>query len=471
MKLSTSVLTAVAIASVANALVIPSVDNAKRDEMAASLQARDTSAEAEAPVYTASVGAVADKYIVVLKNELSSDDLTVHKNWVQKQQKTHSAKLLANEPQNKFFSNTAKDSSDKHGGISFDFDIEDKLKGYAGYFLKETIEELKKNKDVAFIEQDAVVKAFDATTQDDAPWGLARIASKKSVDGASTGKYLYDADAGEGVTSFIVDTGINTDHEDFEGRASWGTTFPSDGDSDGVGHGTHCAGTIGSKTYGVAKKANLVAVKVLDSSGSGTNSDVIKGIQWVAKKHKENASKSGYKGSTANMSLGGGKSEAVNNAANAAVEAGVHFAVAAGNENQDACNTSPASAEKVVTVGASTNADARASFSNYGKCVDIFAPGQDILSTWIGSSSATNTISGTSMASPHIAGLLTYFLSLQPSANSTYSSASAVTPAQLKKAIISFGTEDALSDVGTGSPNVLAYNGAGGDLSDFWKSI
>ncbi len=377
--------------------------------------------------------------------------------------------MFAKEPQNKFFSVTSKANIDSEGGIDFDFNIDDKLKGYSGYFLEDTIEELKKNGDVEFIEQDAEVKAFDKTTESDAPWGLARISTKDSLNGASTGKYVYDNDGGDGVTSFIVDTGINTSHEDFEGRASWGTTFPSDGDSDGVGHGTHCAGTIGSKTYGVAKKANLVAVKVLNNQVSGINSDVIKGIQWVAKKHKENASKSGYKGSTANMSLGGSKSSAVNSAANAAVDAGVHFAVAAGNENQDACNTSPASADKVITVGASTNKDARAYFSNYGKCVDVFAPGLDVLSTWIGSNTATNTISGTSMASPHVAGLLTYFLSLAPTSDSGFSSASSLTPAQLKKAIVAYGTTDALSDVGTGSPNVLIYNGAGGDLSEFWE--
>ncbi|KAG8924970.1 serine protease [Tulasnella sp. 418] len=184
----------------------------------------------------------------------------------------------------------------------------------------------------------------------------------------------------------------------------------NDVDEDANGHGTHCAGTIASRKYGVAKAANIVAVKVLGSNGSGTMSDVLSGVVWAAtqaaeKKAKAQAEyaatgKTSHKGSVANMSLGGGKSRALDDAVNKAVDSGLHFAVAAGNENKDACNTSPAGAEKAITVGASTLADTRAYFSNFGPCVDVFAPGLNILSTWKGSETATNTISGTSMASP-----------------------------------------------------------------------
>ena len=203
----------------------------------------------------------------------------------------------------------------------------------------------------------------------------------------------------------------------------------------------------------------MIAVKVLRSNGSGSMSDVVKGVEWAATNHlgrveaaKKNKDKK-FKGSTANMSLGGGKSPTLDKAVNAAVDAGLHFAVAAGNDNADSCKYSPAAAEKAVTVGASNLNDERAYFSNFGKCNDIFAPGLNILSTWIGSKYATNIISGTSMASPHVAGLLAYFLSLQPDSDSAFAVA-AITPEQLKKDIISIGTRDSLVDVPTSTGNV-----------------
>merc|ERR1711967_94880 len=233
------------------------------------------------------------------------------------------------------------------------------------------------------------------------------------------------------------------DHVDFEGRASWGKTIPQgDADEDGNGHGTHCSGTVAGKKYGVAKKAYVKAVKVLRSNGSGSMSDVVKGVEYAAEAHqeqvalaKEGKGRKGFKGSAANMSLGGGKSPILDQAVNAAVDAGIHFAVAAGNDNADSCNYSPAAAKNAVTVGASTLADERAYFSNYGTCNDIFAPGLNIQSTWIGSKYAVNTISGTSMASPHIAGLLAY--------------------------LISIATEGALTDVPSNTQNILAWNGGG----------
>jgi cerevisin len=190
--------------------------------------------------------------------------------------------------------------------------------------------------------------------------------------------------------------------------------------------------------------------------------DVVKGVEWAANAHTEKAKKGkkGFKGSAANMSLGGGKSPALDRAVNGAVSAGIHFAVAAGNDNADSCNYSPAAAEQAITVGASALDDSRAYFSNYGPCNDIFAPGLSILSTWIGSPYATNTISGTSMASPHIAGLLAYYLSLQPSKDSAYAVAE-ITPKKLKENIISIATEGALSDVPSNTKNILAWNGGG----------
>lgn len=311
----------------------------------------------------------------------------------------------------------------------------------------------------------------DPVTEKAAPWGLARISHQEHLGFSTFNKYIHQANGGEGVDVYVIDTGTNVDHVDFEGRAHWGKTIPrGDADEDGNGHGTHCSGTVGGKKYGVAKKANIYAVKVLRSNGSGTMSDVVKGVEWAAEAHAKRAAKKDpkFKGSAANMSLGGGKSPTLDLAVNAAVEYGLNFAVAAGNDNADACNYSPAAAEKAITVGASTIADQRAYFSNYGKCTDIFAPGLNIESTWIGSKYATNTISGTSMASPHVAGLLAYFLSLQPSEESGYFTE--LKPAQLKKNIIKIASEGMLSDIPSDTPNLLIYNGGGsGNLSEIFN--
>lgn len=293
-----------------------------------------------------------------------------------------------------------------------------------------------------------------------APWGLARISHRDSLSFGNFNKYLYAEEGGEGVDAYVIDTGTSVNHVDFEGRANWGKTIPeNDADEDGNGHGTHCSGTIAGKKYGVAKKANVYAVKVLRSNGSGTMSDVVKGVEWAAEAHikkakdAKNGKVKGFKGSVANMSLGGGSSRTLDLAVNAAVDAGIHFAVAAGNDNADACSYSPAAAEKAVTVGASTLGDERAYFSNYGKCTDIFAPGLNILSTWIGSKYAVNTISGTSMASPHIAGLLAYYVSLQPSSDSAFA-VEEITPKKLKEALITVATSGALTDIPSDTPNV-----------------
>jgi len=300
-------------------------------------------------------------------------------------------------------------------------------------------------------------------TEKNAPWGLARISHRESLSFANFNKYLYAADAGEGVDVYVIDTGTNTEHVDFEGRAHWGKTIPAnDADEDGNGHGTHCSGTVAGKKYGVAKKANVYAVKVLKSNGSGTMADVVKGVEWAANAHLEKVKKGkkGFKGSAANMSLGGGKSPALDRAVNGAVLAGINFAVAAGNDNANSCDYSPAAAELAVTVGASAIDDTRAYFSNWGKCNDIFAPGLNIQSTWIGSKYAINTISGTSMASPHVAGLLAYYLSLQPDKESEFF-VEELTPKKLKANIISIATKGALTDVPADTENLLAWNGGG----------
>lgn len=435
----------------------------------ADYEAKFANSKALAPLMDNDRQAIAHKYIVVFKTGLAPDATQFHREWVAAK---HAEDVKSTDASDDYFA-SIKDAN-VEGGISDIFDIADFLSGYSGYFLDLTIDWIRRDPSVAFVEKDSMVYANEFDVQKGAPWGLARISHRAPLSLGSFNQYLYDSEGGEGVTSYVIDTGVFVDHVQFEGRALWGATIPSgDSDTDGNGHGTHCAGTIASKDYGVAKKANVVAVKVLRSNGSGSMSDVVKGVEYAAKSHQAaaKAGKKGFKGSTANMSLGGGKSPALDLAVNAAVKAGIHFAVAAGNENQDAANTSPASAELAITVGASTISDARAYFSNYGSTVDIFAPGLNIVSTYIGSETATATLSGTSMASPHTAGLLSYFVSLQPGAKSEFFvSDKGVSTTQLKKNLVNYASKNKLTDIPEdGTPNILAFNGAGHNLTDFWS--
>ncbi|KAI1122916.1 subtilisin-like protease PR1K [Nemania abortiva] len=279
----------------------------------------------------------------------------------------------------------------------------DHYSGFAASMTPEEVVALLNMPDVEYIEHDAVVKAYATATQTGADWGLARLSSTSA--GGST--YTYDDSAGEGVCAYVVDTGIDVTHPEFEGRATFVSNQVDNDDTDGNGHGTHVAGTIGSKTYGVAKKVSLFAVKVLNASGSGSTSGVIAGMDFVI---SDAPSRDCPNGVVVNLSLGGGVSSAVNEAAASVVSAGNFMAVAAGNEATDASSSSPASEPSVCTVGATDMTDALSSYSNYGSLVDVLAPGSDIESTWPGGE--TNIISGTSMASPHVAGIGAYFLGL-----------------------------------------------------------
>ncbi|KAL2158288.1 hypothetical protein VTH06DRAFT_4609 [Thermothelomyces fergusii] len=316
-----------------------------------------------------------------------------------------------------------------------------KFRGFAGKLEEDVLDAIRLLPEVEYVEEDAVVSINAYTSQTGAPWGIARLSSK----GASTSTYTYDSSAGEGTCAYVIDTGIYTSHSDFGGRATFAANFVDSSNTDGNGHGTHVAGTIGGTTYGVAKKTKLYAVKVLNASGSGTTSGVIAGINFVA---EDAPKRSCPKGVVANMSLGGGYSASLNSAAAALIRSGVFLAVAAGNENQNAANVSPASETTACTVGAVDSSNRKASFSNYGSVVDIQAPGVSILSTWIGSTSATNTISGTSMASPHIAGLGAYLLAFQG-----YRS-----PTDLCNYIRSTGVA-VVSGLPSGTTNILAFNG------------
>ncbi|MCP9999182.1 S8 family peptidase [Streptomyces werraensis] len=274
-------------------------------------------------------------------------------------------------------------------------------------------------------------------TQDDPPsWGLDRIDQQ---DTAGDGTYTYPDQAGEGVTAYVIDTGVRITHEDFEGRARHGYDAVDNDDSadDGNGHGTHVAATIAGADHGVAKKAEVVAVRVLDDNGSGTTEQVVAGIDWVTENHEGP--------SVANMSLGGAADPALDAAVQKAIASGITFAVAAGNESADAGQGSPARVPEALTVASSTQDDAQSDFSNFGGSVDLYAPGSDITSAWNDSDTGTRTISGTSMASPHVAGAAAVHLAGHPDAD----------PAAVAKALTDGATADVIGNPSTGTPNKL----------------
>ncbi|NEC29800.1 S8 family peptidase [Streptomyces sp. SID8111] len=275
-----------------------------------------------------------------------------------------------------------------------------------------------------------------ATQTDPPSWGLDRVDQE---DTAGDAAYTYPDQAGEGVTAYVIDTGVRVTHEDFEGRARHGYDAVDDDDTadDGNGHGTHVAATIAGAAHGVAKKAGIVAVRVLDDNGSGTTEQVIAGIDWVTENHQGP--------SVANMSLGGAADPALDAAVAKAIASGVTFAVAAGNESADAGQGSPARVPEALTVASSTKDDAQSDFSNFGSVVDLYAPGSDITSAWNDSDQGTKTISGTSMASPHVAGAAAVYLAGHPDA----------TPDAVATALTDGATADKIGNPGEGTPNKL----------------
>ncbi|KAF7549538.1 hypothetical protein G7Z17_g6340 [Cylindrodendrum hubeiense] len=395
---------------------------------------------AVAPVKNADISAdivVPDKYIVKYKSAAGSSNRKKHESDITKKAKKKNKKGVVNT-------------------ISID--------GFQGYVVEIPASELNDiaNSDlIEYIEKDSVVNATAVaaspehlekrafTTQASAPWGLARISHKA---GGNTGSfesgYYYDGSAGAYVRVYVVDSGIRTTHTEFAGRAIWGVNYITGSpNTDEFGHGTHVAGTIAGKTYGVAKRATVVAVKVLDKTGSGTMSGIILGLNWAVNNAKGLgvASKS-----VVNMSLGGAYTASVNAAVKAATDAGLTVVVAAGNNNDDSSYYSPASAPTAITVGAVEGTNFRAWFSNYGSLVDIFAPGVSTLSAYHTSDTATRYLAGTSMATPHVAGLAAYFITKDKLSGST----------AVSNRIFTAAVSGVVADP-VGSWNRLAYNAGG----------
>jgi subtilisin family serine protease len=322
-------------------------------------------------------------------------------------------------------------------GATVLFDYRAALDGFAARLPDRALEAVRSNPNVAYVEADRAVTAYG--DQYDPPWGLDRIDQRNRIFSRS---YHYDQ-TGAGVTAYIIDSGIRITHTQFGTRASHGFSSVADGNgaNDCNGHGTHVAGTVGSTKYGVAKGVKLVAVRVLDCEGHGSFAGVIAGIDFVTGNHVAGTP------AVANMSLGGGFDTATNTAVANAIADGVTFVVAAGNANADACGVSPASAPGALTVGATTYADARASYSNWGSCLDLFAPGSQVLSTWKSSDTASHVENGTSMASPHVAGVVATYLQAHKTA----------TPADVATAVTSSATTGKVTDP-KGSPNLLLYS-------------
>ncbi|KAJ2915902.1 hypothetical protein MD484_g4494, partial [Candolleomyces efflorescens] len=340
------------------------------------------------------------------------------------------------------------------------------LNGFAARFDEETLSELMSSPDVESISEDGIMHIM--VTQPDAPWGLGRLSSSERLANQNasqlTFSYTYnETAAGAGVDIYIIgasldfstilelrvlndtniDTGIRASHSQFGGRARFAASFGGYPTVDGHGHGTHVAATAIGRQFGVAKAANVHAIRVLSDTGSGSTADIVSGMNYALLQARTSG-----KPSIVSMSLGGAANVAIDAAANALVAAGVHVTVAAGNSNVNAQNTSPARVQSLITVGASNIADAKANFSNYGPVVDVFAPGQNVISAWKDSDTATNSISGTSMATPHVAGLVAYLISLEGN----------VSPADMEAKLKSYSLKGVLTGLPTGTANVLVHN-------------
>jgi len=368
-------------------------------------------------------GRIADEYVVIYKKETGNDAIFAHQ-----------AALSLN--------------------IMHTYNITDAFRGFSAHL---TEQELAKVLDAPFVKEvhcNSIIHAYCTENQSPSTsWGLSRVSHQNCLTGSLEYEFIHHPNAGQGVNIYIQDTGVNALHQEFNGRVAPGQSFvdgqpPANVDENG--HGTHCAGTAAGNAYGIARNARIIPVKVLGRTGSGSLAGVVGGINWAANDYNQ----PNFVPSIASMSLGGGRNEALNSAVEAAISIGLPFAIAAGNSNTNACNFSPASAPNAITVGATDlgsddDEDVKATYSNIGTCVKIWAPGTDIPSSYIPNSNSYAVLSGTSMACPHVAGVAAVVLQANPS----------YTPAQLLDALLGLANRDCIANPGVGSPNLLLYNG------------
>jgi len=388
--------------------------------------------------------AIPNEYVVVFKQHIPEDVCVEHCDWA------HSAHTEASALR-------AESDGPELTGVGDKFNFEG-FNAYVASIDESLKNEIEAKEEVAYVEPNQVVVATGVVVQKPVPsWGLARVSSNKKLTPQPLPRpppkelgYEYDATAGTGTWGYVIDTGIRVTHKDFGGRAKWGTnTVAGSSNTDMNGHGTHVAGTMGGTSYGLAKKCTLIAVKVLGDNGQGSTASVMAGIDWAVKDSKNNGR---IKKSVANMSLGGGFSQALNNTVAAAVKAGLTVVVAAGNDNKDASGSSPASEPLAYTIGSIDSTDGKSSYSNFGKCLDLWGPGRDITSAWKDSDTATNTISGTSMASPHIAGLALALIATNPTKYCT--------PAVITQGLTALATKNTkVPTVPAGTTTLIGFNG------------
>ncbi|KAL0088474.1 serine protease [Phycomyces blakesleeanus] len=383
---------------------------------------------------------ILNAYIVVFKPETDQETALTHYNEIEEIQQSD----ISHTNQNLDY------------GIIHKYEI-GSFKGYSGKFSSSVISTIQTYEEVDYIEQDKHVQA--ACIQNQAPWGLARISHKEALTDNTFNKYLYNKHAGKHVTVYIMDSGIYEEHEDFGGRASFGVNFlKGSPDNDTNGHGTHSAGIIGGKRYGVAKKAKLVSVKILDENATGSVSNAIAGIDWIVKCHEFDIQKSllkgnTYKGAVATLNFITTSTKALNKAVIEGIYGGVTIIVPAGNDGQSACDYSPPSVTAAIKVGSSTYYDKKSLFSNNGNCVNIYAPGQSIISAGNSHKNSKRVLSGTSEAASHVAGLAAYFISMREGQN---------TPEYIKSKIMDIATPDVILELdpyGRSTLKPIAFNG------------
>lgn len=449
---------------VSSALLIPEIAKKQLENSTSSLAEREPCDKSQNILHELENNTEVDaksSYIVTLKDGHDNADYAAHQEWVNRGCSSLVKKRGIYDAIKEKFGLFGK-----HHVKFFNFDS---FRGYVGTLSPEVVKAISEDPLVEFIEKDEEVHISKRIKQEHATWGLERVSQRKLRRGLYFGRYLYDKNAGDGVVVFVIDTGIDAKNPEFEGRATASKSFRKLGAlTDRNGHGTHVAGIIAGKTFGVAKKAKIESLKAFGTDGIGYKSSIILAIQYAIRSHKKRV-RSGdpmYKGAVINMLLGCLPSIALDRAVRAADNAGIVVVLSAGNDGDDACRYSPARSIYTITVGATDYDDSFALFSNEGACIDILAPGVLIHSASFGNK--PSVLTGTSMAAPHVSGVAALLMSLQPSTDSEYFTDELISAKQVRKKLMALATANTIMGVPENTPNRFLYNGGEDDLSEIW---